>query len=82
MDRGSDAGSTPYDGLLKKVIPRMDVEGRKGASPDLVARVIFRAATDGRRKLRYSAHGQPFLALRRFLPDPLFASLVRMALMR
>ena len=82
MDRAPDSGPSVYDPLLQKVLPLMDSEGQKGASPDLVARVIYRAASDGRRKLRYGAYGQPFLALRKILPDAMFFKLVRFALMR
>ena len=82
MDRTTETGPTPYDPLIAKVQPSMNRSGQKGASPDLVAKVIFRAATDGRRKLRYGAYGQPFLALRKILPDSLFFALVRFALMR
>jgi NAD(P)-dependent dehydrogenase (short-subunit alcohol dehydrogenase family) len=82
MDRSAGVETNPYEELRKKVVPRMDEAGKKGTSPDEVARVIYRAATDGRSRLRYSAHGQPFLALRKLLPEATFFALIRMAMMR
>lgn len=82
MDRAPDPGSNPYEALVSKLTPWMEEEGRKGASPELVARVVYRAATDKSRRLRYSAHGQPYLALRKILPDPVFFALIRLALPR
>jgi NAD(P)-dependent dehydrogenase (short-subunit alcohol dehydrogenase family) len=37
--------------------------------PGKVARTIYRAATDGSRRLRYPVHHQPLMLLRALLPD-------------
>jgi len=82
MDRAAGSTPTPYDDLTRKVLPKMDEQGRKGASPAEVARVIYRAATDGRRKLRYPAKDHFALTLRRLLPEPLFFAMLRFGLSR
>lgn len=69
-----------YRGFLEKVKGEMDKTAQKlGAPPEKTARVIYRAATDGSRRLRYPAAGYagPLLFLRRFLPEGLFHAAVR-----
>ncbi len=80
MVRPVDEAPTPYDAMSRGVLTRMDRGARKGASPDDVARVIYRAATDGRRKLRYTSHAAAPLALRRLLPEWLFLAMIRAVL--
>lgn len=55
--------------------------GDNGEAPEVVAKAIFKAATDGSRRMRYAV-GQPaplLLALRRILPDRLFFGLIKLA---
>jgi short-subunit dehydrogenase len=73
----SRPGLTAYDAFVAKVMPKLEAAGHGGATPESVARVIFRASTDGNRRLRYSANSAAILAMRRLLPDSLFAALVR-----
>ena len=73
----SAPGLTAYDDYVARVTPRMTGAGHSGASAESVARVIHRAATDGSRKLRYTANSAAVLAVRRLLPDALFSAVVR-----
>lgn len=76
----SQPGLTAYDDLAKQIIPNMEKAGATGASPEVVARVIYQAATDRSSKLRYSANSAWILALRKILPDSLFFRAIRAAL--
>lgn len=71
----------PYRNYLKVVSPRLLEAGEKGASPEVAARVIYRAATDRGWKLRYpaGADARVLLALRGLLPERWFLRLVRAA---
>jgi NAD(P)-dependent dehydrogenase (short-subunit alcohol dehydrogenase family) len=77
MDRAVEAGATPYSSRMARILPQMDQQAQQGASPELVARAIFRAATDGRRKFRYPVHAFPFLPLRKLLPDAIYFAILR-----
>jgi len=61
--------------MLKKHIQM----NSRGALPKVAAKVIFRATTDGRRKLRYLAGPDVklFLAARKLLPDGLFFRIIK-----
>jgi len=78
-DLAQQPGLTAYDGFVQKVLPRVTQIGETGSPPTVTANVIYRAATDGRRKLRYPAGGNagPLLLLRKLLPDSLFSQIVR-----
>jgi NAD(P)-dependent dehydrogenase (short-subunit alcohol dehydrogenase family) len=73
-----------YAGLYQKVMPKMDQSGRTGSPPTVVAEVIFRAATDGSDRLRYSAGkwSRFLLTLRSLLPEPWFYEFIRQTLTR
>ena len=73
---------TAYDAFVARVLPAINKAGMSGASPELVARVIFRAATDGSARLRYTANSWSILAARRLLPDRLFSAMVRSVFVR
>lgn len=75
------AGITVYDSFVKKVSEKSMEAGKNGASPDIVARAIVRAANDKGSRLRYRV-GNPaplLLALRRLLPERWFFALIRSA---
>ncbi len=78
------AGLTAYDRYLERVLPQMDRAGANGSPPEVTARAIYRAATDGSWKLRYPAGGNAglLLALRKLLPDAWFTALMRFSLDR
>lgn len=73
-----------YGAFTEKVKARMNAAGAQGATPEAVARVIYRAATSTSRKLRYpvGSDARVLLCLRRFLPDSWFSGIVRRALVR
>ncbi len=76
------AGLTAYDNYIQKTLPKMDRAGENGSPPEVTAKVIYRAVTDGSWKLRYPAGGNAglLLGLRKLLPDALFTALMRKSL--
>ncbi len=70
-----------YDSYLHRVLPSFLRSGSRGASPEVVAKVIFEAANDSSRRLRYSAStlGRLLIFLRRYLPDRIFMYAVERA---
>lgn len=74
-----DEALSEYEPYVWTVWRNMQKAGNKGASPDTVAKAIYRAATDGKRKLRYAV-GSPapwLLPIRKLLPDSWFFSIIR-----
>lgn len=73
-----DATLTEYNGIVKTGMKKMNAAGAKGASPRIVAETIWRAATDGSRKLRYpvGSDAKSLLLMRRFLPDGLWRNMI------
>lgn len=84
MDRVDDGGIAAYADAVNKAMPRMQNAGAAGASPERVARTIYKAATDGSTRLRYPTDrsGKVNLLVRRLLPDRIFFWLTRMYLLR
>jgi NAD(P)-dependent dehydrogenase (short-subunit alcohol dehydrogenase family) len=68
---------TAYDAYVKQIEGRANGKGATGASPESVAKVIWRASTDGSRRLRYSANSALLLAARKLLPDAWLSALIR-----
>jgi NAD(P)-dependent dehydrogenase (short-subunit alcohol dehydrogenase family) len=56
MDLMKKPELTAYDALVAKAMPNMQKAGETAPGPDVVAKVIFQAATDGSRRLRYPAN--------------------------
>jgi NAD(P)-dependent dehydrogenase (short-subunit alcohol dehydrogenase family) len=81
MDVISKPGLTAYDAYVNKAMPNMNKFGETAPGPEVVAKVIYRAATDGSWKMRYQANGA-LLILRRVLPLAWFLSLVRKVVLR
>ncbi len=73
-------GLTAYDDYVGRLLPAMNKAAANGASPEAVAETIYKAATDGRRRMRYPVGTRGILKLRRLLPDLAFMGLVRKAL--
>lgn len=69
-----------YQKYLKNVWKTMQSTGNNGIEANIVATEIYKAATDGKRKLRYpiGAPAEWLLPLRKFLPESLFYAIVRM----
>ncbi len=73
-----DATLTEYNSIVKTGMKKMNAAGAKGASPEIVAETIWRAATDGSKKLRYpvGSDAKSLLMMRRFLPDGMWRSMI------
>ncbi|ANE46656.1 short-chain dehydrogenase [Paenibacillus swuensis] len=68
-----------YQPYVKAVSAVMQQSGANGVRPEVVAEMIFKAATDGSARLRYAV-GSPapwLLPLRKFLPEKWFFAIVR-----
>lgn len=81
-DRSADFTHDPalsqYNSIVATGMKKMNAAGAKGASPSIVAETIWRAATDGSKKLRYpvGTDAKSLLLLRRFLPDGLWRNMI------
>ena len=67
-----------YKGYAQTVRTNLTPDPKTGSSPEQVAAVVFRAATDGSKRLRYVAGGdaKQLLWLRKLLPDALFFKVI------
>ncbi len=85
-DLASMPGLTAYDAFVAKVMATIKNmgTGTTGSPPEVTAQVIYQAATDGSRRLRYPAGGNAgaLLLLRKLLPDRWFSSIIRLAMLR
>lgn len=81
-DRGNGTGEQAYQRYSTDQLAVMDGIGASGSDSEEAARVIWRAATDGSTRLRYSVglDARALLTARRLLPDSLFRSMIRMSL--
>jgi NAD(P)-dependent dehydrogenase (short-subunit alcohol dehydrogenase family) len=77
-DFNHDAQLSEYNDIVKVGMKKMNAAGAKGASPRIVAETIWRAATDGSKKLRYpvGSDAKSLLMLRRFLPDGVWRNMI------
>lgn len=75
-------GPDEYEDFCARAMRNMGRAGAGGAAPDDVARVIYRAATDGTWRLRYQINARGVLWLRRLLPDFAFNRLVGAVVLR
>jgi len=82
MDLTSKPGLTAYDNYVARAMPTLQKANETAPGPEVVARVIYKAVTDGSWKLRYSANGALFLALRRLFPESAFRAIVARAVER
>jgi len=80
-DRSQDVmtkpGLTAYDGFVASVMPKLQKAGADAPGPEIVARTIYRAATDGRHRLRYPVNSALVLLLRSILPTGVFMGVVK-----
>ncbi len=79
MEHSGADGIAAYEAVLTKAIPVLNTAGQNGTDPAVVAQTIFSAATDRSQRLRYMVgkNAAPLLILRRFLPDSVYAFLIR-----
>jgi NAD(P)-dependent dehydrogenase (short-subunit alcohol dehydrogenase family) len=82
MDVISSTSVTAYDDFVGRAMPNMQKAGDTAPGPEVVARVIYRAVTDGSWRLRYPAKGALFLTLRRLFPESWFRAIVLRAITR
>ncbi|HEY7910431.1 MAG TPA: SDR family oxidoreductase [Blastocatellia bacterium] len=82
MDVVSRPGLAAYDDYVKRAFPNMQRAGEKAPPAGLVAKAIYRAATDSSWKMRYPANASMILSLRRILPLSIFTGIVRRAVLR
>lgn len=69
---------TDYTTYSQRVIENIQKNGNKGSSPDVVAQTIFKAATDHKKKMRYSAgNSKDLIKLRKLLPNSVFRFIVQ-----
>ncbi len=75
---------TAYDTYQQTALANTQNAGAGGATPETVAKVIYRAATDSSKRLRYpgSLQAAALLTLRRLLPTRWFMWLVRQSVER
>lgn len=80
MDLFKKDGLTAYDQYQTVTYNNTQAAGETAPGPDVVAKKIFQAATDGGNRLRYPAGAQAaaLLVLRRILPLSWFMAAVRM----
>lgn len=76
MDIVSKPGLTAYDEYVNKAMPNMNKVGETAPGPEVVAKVIYKAATDGKFKMRYTANSAMILSMRKVLPDCAFQGIV------
>jgi len=82
MDIARESGLTAYDDYTERILSRIRGFAAHAPGPERVARAIYRAATDGSRRLRYSPNAGMILALRWLLPYALFSRAIKAALGR
>ncbi len=77
MDLMTRPRLTAYDGFVARLMPKLRKAGADAPGPEIVARTIYRAATDGRHRLRYPANAASIQWFRRLLPTPVYMGLVK-----
>lgn len=82
-DRSADLappdGIPDYQDFVRRVMPKLNQAGTTGSPPEVTAQIIYQAATDNSKRLRYPAGGNAglILGLRKVLPDWAFSAFVR-----
>jgi short-subunit dehydrogenase len=82
LDVMSRPGLTAYEAFVARAMPALQKAGADAPGPEVVARAIYKAATDGSRRLRYPANSAALLLLRRLLPTGVFMGLVKRLLLK
>jgi NAD(P)-dependent dehydrogenase (short-subunit alcohol dehydrogenase family) len=82
MEVASQPGLTAYDGFAARAMANIHKAGETAPGPEKVARVIFKAVTDGSWRLRYQANAGAILFGRKLLPDRAFFAMVRAVVLR
>ncbi|MCA0446933.1 MAG: SDR family oxidoreductase [Bacteroidetes bacterium] len=84
MDLFKKDGLTAYDSYTALTMPNMQAAGANGPGPEVVAKTIFKAASDGKKKMRYpvGSNAPLLLMLRRILPNFVFFGIVKLVIER
>jgi NADP-dependent 3-hydroxy acid dehydrogenase YdfG len=73
-----DKEQTDYEPYAQKVIKNIFLNGEKGSTPDVVAKTIYKAATDNRAKLRYlTGNFKEMVYLHKIFPKTVYNSMVK-----
>ncbi|MEP6945983.1 MAG: SDR family oxidoreductase [Acidobacteriota bacterium] len=75
-------GLIAYDNLAARALPNMARAAEEAPGGELVAETIYRAVTDGTKKLRYGVNTKGILTLRRFLPEMTFLAVIKKVILR
>jgi NAD(P)-dependent dehydrogenase (short-subunit alcohol dehydrogenase family) len=70
-------GLTAYDKMVAKAMTIFERTGATAPGPEVVAKTIFKAATDGSWRLRYPVNAWFVLGMRRLLGPRLFMAVIR-----
>ncbi|MBC8045095.1 MAG: SDR family oxidoreductase [Rhizobacter sp.] len=72
-------GLTAYDDYQTLTMPNMQAAGANAPGPEIVAEMIYTAATDGSDRLRYAvgSNAPALIFLRRILPESWFTGIVK-----
>jgi NAD(P)-dependent dehydrogenase (short-subunit alcohol dehydrogenase family) len=76
------AVSDPYRASMNKFLTVFAKGNSAGATPEEVAKVIYRAANDSSNRLRYLAKPGPFFWMNRLLPDAVWRRLLVKAMVK
>jgi NAD(P)-dependent dehydrogenase (short-subunit alcohol dehydrogenase family) len=82
MDLTTKEGLIAYDDFISKAMPNMLKAGENAPGGIVVAEAIFQAATDDSKKMRYPVNTKGMLLARRFLPDSVFQSVIKNAILK
>jgi len=79
QDLINDVNLQEYQSYFNPVMDQLQAAGAAGDVPELVAKTIYKAASDGSSRLRYPVgkHAKQLLPLRKLLPEKWFYSIVR-----
>jgi NAD(P)-dependent dehydrogenase (short-subunit alcohol dehydrogenase family) len=79
MDHAGKAEMPAYEGFVARTLRQQERLESRGSAPESAARVIYRAATSTRRKMRFPVGSDARLVLfiRTVLPDVLFRAIFR-----
>lgn len=75
-------GLTAYDHFIARSMPNLQKAGETAPDGRVVAEAIYEAATDDSWKMRYPVNSAMILAARRLLPDSVFFTVVRKAVVK
>lgn len=83
-DFNHDRDLVEYNDIVDAGMKRVNKFGENAASPGIVAETIWRAATDGSKKLRYpvGSDARSLLLMRRFLPDGVWRNMISAQLLK